>query len=52
MQKKKNHEGTYLQLVRADPQEIQQHKEEERQRRVDAIHESAGAQQFNTRLPA
>ena len=37
-------QGAYLQLVRATPQEAQQYKEEERQARLQAIHDAAGHQ--------
>ena len=36
-------EGVQLQLVRATPQEAQQYKEEERQARLQAIHDAAGS---------
>lgn len=35
-------QGARLQLVRATPQQAQQHKEEERQARLQAIHDAAG----------
>lgn len=35
-------QGAQLQLVRATPQEAQQYKEEERQARLQAIHDAAG----------
>ena len=37
-------QGAYLQLVRATPQEAPQYKEEERQARLQAIHDAAGHQ--------